>query len=297
MLVSAPVEELLRLLDLVRRELGAVDVRAELGGRAPDDPHTLFTELVPGWRVVARFDEAPTRDMAEKLDALVAPFEEVAGRIEIPRVGLAAAKQRELDEQLDALAERTGARAALVFDERSPVLWGCSAPRATAWDLDAMERARLLAKDVAAKGLDPARWLAEGRVPSEDTLREAGVDETVAQRWGHRFNRLAGVAPSWGRAEWQEALQIATAVGAARAQCRGGQAPDRVAEHADAWGVFARGFAQIYLLALVYDGAYSELHAEGPAVRALPHIETLVLALPPVDPPPRSAKVIPLRRG
>ena len=111
MLVSAPVEELLRLLDLVRRELGAVDVRAELGGRAPDDPHTLFTELVPGWRVVARFDEAPTRDMAEKLDALVAPFEEVAGRIEIPRVGLAAAKQRELDEQLDALAERTGARA------------------------------------------------------------------------------------------------------------------------------------------------------------------------------------------
>lgn len=297
MIVSAPVDELLRLLELIRRELGAADVRAELGGQAPDDPSALSTELAPGWRVVALFDAPPADDAAAKLEALVEPFEEVVGQIEIPKVGLGAAKQRELDEELDALAERTGARAAVVFDERSPVLWGCSAPRAAGWDLDAMERARLLARDVAAAGLDPARWLAEGHVPSDETLKAAGIDETVAQRWGHRFTRLAGVAPRWGRAEWQEALQIATAVSAARARCKGGRAPDRVADHDEDWGLFARGFAQIYLLALVYDGPYSELHAEGPAVRALPHIETLVLALPPVEPPPRGAKVIPLRRG
>lgn len=292
------MDELLRLLDVVKRELGADDVRAEIGGRDPVEPHLVWGRLGHGWRVVAVFDRAPADagDKRKRLAALLTPFDEVAQQVAAPRSGaLAAAKQMELDEELDALAERAGARAALVFDERSPVLWGSSAPRAPGWDLDAMDRVRHLARDLQPAEIDPAEWLA-GHAPTPATLRAAGIDETMVQRWSHRVQRLADLEPEWTAPDWREAIQIAVAVAAARAQCRGGRAPERVAEHADAWGVFAKGFAQIYLLALVYDGPYSELHAEGPVVRALPHIETLVLSLPPVEPPPRGAKVIALRR-
>ena len=294
------MDELLKLLDIVKRELSADDARVELGGREPTGDRVTWAPLTPGWRVVASFDVAPPdlEKKRERLTLLVSPFGDATSRIEEPSAGggVADAKSTELDEELDQLAERAGARAAVVFDERSPVLWGCSTARARGWDLDAMERVRPLAKDVRAAGLDPARWIAEG-APSEAELAAAGVDETTAQRWSHRFSRLAELAPEWHAGEWHEAMQIAFGIGAARAECRGGRAPDRVAAHTDDWGVFAKGFAQIYLLALVYDGAYSELHAEGPLVRALPHIETLVLSLPPVEPPPRGAKVIALKRG
>ncbi len=290
------MDELRKLLEVVRRDLSAADVRAEIGGRDPEDPRLVWAPLAPGWRVVAVFDAVPEDPDAlrERLEALVRPFESAASHAEIPSGGLGAAKQRAVDEELDALAERSGARAAMVFDERSPVLWGSSSQRANGWDIDAMERARDLASEIAASGLDPAHWLAEG-APEEHELREAGVDETVAQRWSHRLHRLSELAPDWRTADWQEALQIATAVTAARAECRGGRAPERVSADDEEWGVFARGFAQIYLCALVYDGAFSELHAEGALVRSLPHVETLVLALPPVDPPPKAAKVIRIR--
>lgn len=291
------MDDLRKLIDLVRRELGADDARAEVGGKDPEDARVLWAQLPNGWRIVALFDEPPeSRDKRQaRLDALVASFGEVAERVETPNGGLGPAKQRALDEELDVLAERAGARAAVVIDERSPVLWGSSSPRARGWDLEMMERARALAAEAAAQGIDAIRWLAEGP-PDPQALALAGVDETVAQRWTHRFHRLTTLAPEWRGGEWREALQIATAIGAARAECRGGRAPERVSQRGDDWGVFARSFAQIYLVALVYDGPFSELHAEGPLVRALPHIETLVLALPPVDPPPRAATVIRLPR-
>ena len=290
------MDELRKLLEVVRRDLSAADVRAEIGGRDPEDPRLVWAPLAPGWRVVAVFDAVPEDPDAlrERLEALVRPFESAASHAEIPSGGLGAAKQRAVDEELDALAERSGARAAMVFDERSPVLWGSSSQRANGWDIDAMERARDLASEMPPRASIRHDWLAEG-APEEHELREAGVDETVAQRWSHRLHRLSELAPDWRTADWQEALQIATAVTAARAECRGGRAPERVSADDDEWGVFARGFAQIYLCALVYDGAFSELHAEGALVRSLPHVETLVLALPPVDPPPKAAKVIRIR--
>lgn len=291
------MDELRRLLDVVRRDLDAADARAEVGGREPEDDRLVWAALGNGWRVVAVYDEPPgDRDAKkERLIALIRPFEELTARVDVPGEAFGPARQRALDEELDALSERAGARAAVVFDERSPVLWGSSVPRAPGWDVDAMERARTLAAEVARAGIDPAHWLAEG-APDEKELEELGVDATVAQRWSHRIHRLSDLAPEWRVSDWREALQVAKAVVAARAECRGGRAPERVSAHDEDFGVFARGFAQIYLCALVYDGAFSELHAEGSLVRALPHVEALVLALPPVDPPPKAAKVIPLRR-
>lgn len=292
------MDELLRLLALVKRELDADDARAELGGRDPSDATLIWAPMGDAWRVVAVFDEPPVeRDKKEaRLRTLLAPFSSHERLSEPPPAAVGERHRLELDEELDRLAERTGARAALVVDERSPVVWGSSAPRADGWDLDTMEYTVQLAEEVLPFGVDPARWLAEG-APSADVLEEAGVDETMGQRWSHRFRRVTSIAPEWSAAEWHDALQIAIAIGEARKECSGGRAPDRVAAHGDSWGVFGKGFAQIYLLALVFDGTYSELHAEGPLVRALPHIETLVLALPPVDPPPRRAKVIAFRRS
>lgn len=291
------MDELIRLIGLVERELGADDARAELGGREPTGENVVWAPMGEGWRVVAVFDVPPTDRGAkeEKLRALLEPFTGLAERARALVHPAMEKKRRELDEELDRLSERAGARTALVVDEGSPIVWGGSYLRAHGWDLDAMEIARALAGTAADAGIDAAAWLATG-APGKEVLEAAGLDETVAQRWDHRFERLHRLVPEWSREDWSDALQIATAVGEARRHCRGGRAPDRVAEHAADWGVFARGFARIYLLVLVFDGAYSELHAEGPVVRALPHLESLVLALPPVEPTPRGAKVIAFRR-
>ena len=56
----------------------------------------------------------------------------------------------------------------------------------------------------------------------------------------------------------------------------------------------ARAFASIYVLMLVFKGTYSELHAEAALLHALPVIERLVLALPPVEPPPKGGRVVKL---
>jgi hypothetical protein len=55
-------------------------------------------------------------------------------------------------------------------------------------------------------------------------------------------------------------------------------------------------FSSIYLLCLVFDGDFDELRAERAAHDALPRIERLVLALPPLDPDPQpTGSVIALR--
>jgi hypothetical protein len=48
----------------------------------------------------------------------------------------------------------------------------------------------------------------------------------------------------------------------------------------------AHSFAGIYVLVLVYDAPFDEIRAERAVIDSLPRIERLVLALPPLDPPP-----------
>jgi hypothetical protein len=56
-------------------------------------------------------------------------------------------------------------------------------------------------------------------------------------------------------------------------------------------------FAGIYLLVVVFDGAFDELRAERAILEALPRVERLVLALPPLDPSPSTgAGVVAMRR-
>ncbi len=60
--------------------------------------------------------------------------------------------------------------------------------------------------------------------------------------------------------------------------------------------LIAHSFAGIYLLVMVFDGPFDELRGERAILDALPRVERLVLALPPLDPPPPHAGVMSLRR-
>jgi hypothetical protein len=51
-------------------------------------------------------------------------------------------------------------------------------------------------------------------------------------------------------------------------------------------GLVAHSFAGIYILVVVYEGAFDELRAERSIAEARPRIERLVAALPPLDPTP-----------
>lgn len=79
------------------------------------------------------------------------------------------------------------------------------------------------------------------------------------------------------------------------ARKRGGRS--RFIINSDEFGVLARGFGDIYLLVLVFDGPFDELAAERLTYAILPRIEELVLALPDYDPDPDpGGKVVALRR-
>lgn len=286
------MNELLKLLGLVRRELGAVDVRAEVGGQPPEDPHLVWVPLEGGFRVVAVLARPPAdrRALIERLQALVAPFPDVIDSVTPPPTSMAIAQQLELDQELANLAQRATGLCAVVVDERSPMVWGTSRGSMEGWDIHAMEDLVGLKRSLGQHQLSAEEWLSPGpeEVPED-------IDETQIQRWLHRAQRLAALAPTWTGQDWQTALKTAEAVLMARAACSGGRAPDRFAKHRSEIGVFAKGFAQIYMVVIAFEGPYSELHAEGPLVRHLPVIERLVLALPPVEPPPRRAKVIQFR--
>ena len=60
----------------------------------------------------------------------------------------------------------------------------------------------------------------------------------------------------------------------------------------DALECLARPFAGLYIVALAFDTEISEPVALGALLHAMPMIERLVLALPPVDPPPGGAKIV-----
>ncbi len=60
----------------------------------------------------------------------------------------------------------------------------------------------------------------------------------------------------------------------------------RYQSQADDSSLVAHSFAGIYILVLVYEGAFDELRAERSLAEARPRIERLVAALPPLDPTP-----------
>lgn len=177
---------LLRFLELARRDLGAEDTRAVIGGRPPRDPRIISAAVEPDFRIEAELAQAPDdpAPLVQRLEALIASFFVLASgraqRASIERAGEAWASRR-LDTALADLAERAGAVAALVMDGQSPVLWGLSLPREALPDVEA-------ATDIASKPLDEkapfgrACWLAASAV-REVRARSGESDDALPRRF------------------------------------------------------------------------------------------------------------------
>jgi len=281
---------LLRFLDLLRQELGADDARAEVGGRRPDDARLLWSELPGGWRLVVVFDTPPEDRKAkqEHLQRLVEGFSQSAtdGSLPFPSDLVVDSAFRRLDAALEALRTRTGGVAAMVVDLRSPVLWGSSEPQRHAGDVEhLMELGGVL---IAAReaGLDLDTLLSLDPSDLGTRLRDLGIDADGAGALGRTLD-----------AQHDSSLRrhLLAALAVARARAEANARSPRWAHHEPQFGYFIRSFANIYLLVVVFEGAFSELHVESTVLHALPAIERLLLSLPPLDPKPRGARVIKLR--
>ena len=278
-------QPLLRFLELVRKELGSDDARIELGLRAPPD-RAIAADVGRGFRVVACFDgDAPDpAPLRARLESLVASFAGTLAALELPVAQSPDGHGGgELADALELLAHRARAETALVIDHASPEIWGSSEP-----GRDAIGRVgdMLLVARVAER-LEAASLSLLDAVALEDSalraqLADAGLEASAVAALSHAVGDVAELDQ---RTLGGRQVRAARAVAAARERAEG------------AWPhVFVRAFATIYRLVLVFEGPFSELHAEGAAIRALPVIERLVTSLPPRDPVATGAKVAVLRR-
>lgn len=237
-----------RLIALVRRELGADDVRVlEPDDALPDG--ALVAALANGRRVMATF-AANIDDREAKQRRLEMLAESFAESFRSSSASRAPAAQS-LHTELEGLAKRSGANDALVIDAQSPVVWGAAEDEEAA--------PHLLARDNVIS-LDAHR-------PSGERLSTANEPE-----------RPRDTPASTRAVDAVRALpEIATLH-------RGGHLHQTFTEEGFGW--LAKSFAGIYVIVLVFDGAFEELRAERALALSLPIIERLVTALPPLDPQP-----------
>ncbi len=288
------MDDLLRFLDLVRRELDCQDAHFEFGGEAPRESDRICASVQGGWRVVARFDdlaEADRKLRTDKLASLVAAFSGVGSELQIrsPRFRRPSASQ-ELDDALALLAEKADALRAVVIDEDSPVLWGSSESPPGPEDVETAMWIGELADSAAAAGLN----MVELVQLDPEQLREQ-VKGVEPRKLRERLLRKLPVVRELGSQRDPEAWNAHIASCRAIAAVR--RAPENHEAIEDDLGWLARDFAGIYHAILVYDGPFSEIGAARMMLRALPAIEKLVLSLPPIDPTPKGARVLQFRRG
>jgi hypothetical protein len=282
----------LRLLELVRKELSADDARVELGGRDPVDPRCIFSVLQDGSRLVVVFD-APPADREEKrarLETLVESFGQSLNEGSVPPPPLPPldAGFRRLDAALEALRARTGGVGAVIVDLHSPVLWGSAEPQRHTDDASVLIELGDALRAVLRAGLDVDAVLALGPDELKAQLRNFGVDPDRIGPLGRALEQ-----------QTDESLvrhRLLTCLAVARARREAHPTPEpRWAHHEPQFGYIVRSFANIYLLIVVFEGAFSELHVESALLHALPSIERMLLSLPPIDPSP-GGRVIRLRR-
>lgn len=264
------MDDLLRLLELVCRELEAEDAYVRLGGRSDDEPpEVLAHELRPGCRLVVRLAEPPTRPeqtaarLAELAEAFTGTVEHAVESLE-GVFGRASGGQHVLTQTLADLRDATGAAVALVIDRQSPVIWGCSDP------------------GLGLRDRPVARVLAGALGEPEDS-------GSTALGLARRALQAAERMQTGGAAKLAATIRTLVALDEAF------EAPARLPE-GDEPGLASKGFGGIYRVALVFTRPFSPLRVEGVLRRALPIIERHVLELPPLDPEPKGGRVLPLRR-
>lgn len=290
-----PLQE---FLTIVRRDLGTDDARIQRvddAKVATDSPGVYVRDLPSDHRLVIRFSPIPDDVEARlrRLDMLLSSFEvmlseklgspNAAAHVQASR----AVPAESLHEELAALAMRSGAIDALVIDAHSPVVWGAAVEEpskegdseqdkvpergASVLSLE-LERARRKSAHLADRKSAPG-WV-EPPIPA-DAMPHTPVRESLSAR---ALERVRGLP---------EMMTLP----------KGGHLRTSVNE-AD-FGYVAHSFAGIYVLILVFREAESidELRVKRAIVHALPVIERLVLALPPLDPVPMAGvAAMPRRR-
>lgn len=252
----------------------------------PFAPNVAHDRLPDGRTVLVTFENAPDdiEALRRRLSILVTTFAESlsdpAGekfRAARPPVSTS------LFDELKALASRAQALDVVVIDADSPILWGS-----------------------ARKGVLPARAgvpladVSAPRLVRDDGSAPELVDASAAAAGPNGHAAVANAEDEGDEAAVQYAV---TAVRALAGFAGGGNVhKGRPLRHAEVdlekhTGYLVLSFSGIYLLVLVYRGTFDELRAERAAQEALPRIERLVLALPPLDPEPQPAgQVVSLRR-
>jgi hypothetical protein len=243
-----------RFLALVRRELGADDVRVlEAEQEGGTDPCELQCRMADGRGVGARFLVAPADREAKqrRLEMLVGTFDSVVRDSSQPRRSRPPVELC-LRDELSALCARAAALNAIVIDANSPVEWGAARPQ------EAIPLGpRAPATSAAAEGEDSPRPEPDAAVASRRALHAVrSLPDLAELRRGKHLHHL-----------------------------------DRTGETS----LLAHSFAGIYVLVVVFGAPFDELRAERAIFEALPRIERLVLALPPLDPAPNKG-VMALRR-
>lgn len=288
-----------RLVALVRRELGAADVRV-LGPTetAPDATNALVARLEDGRAVVAVFETPPPdgEALTRRLTILVATFAESLADAERSRPSRSPIGST-LHDELRALSQRARARDVLVIDTESPVVWGSAElgvqPRKASFDdaLRDVSHPRLVHvdSDIALPELESSAQIVDSRGDDESATSDDDGEDQAAD--------LSPVsASSEARRLATRALRMLRAM-PERLTSPKGKPARHVIREADL-GCVAITFSGIYVLVLVFDGEFDELRAERAAQEALPRVERLVLALPPLDPDPQPmGQVVSLRRA
>ncbi len=272
-MTTSPIEE---LLSLVRRDLGAEEAHVlEPGEEPPSSPSTMAAPLPRGRTLVASFGAPPSdREARERrLGMLAESFRSIIEQGAHSRPP--AAPARSLHEELVAVARRAGAVDALVIDAHSPIVWGAS-------DDDASLEHLSPENDVELSGA----WRGEDG-PTDATAHLAEVAHAEAA--GHQPLALAH------RSTTVRALEAVRALPELDSLPRGGHMHHTAS--GDDFGYVAHSFAGIYVLVLAFEGRFDELRAKRAVTHALPAIENLVLALPPLEPGPPIGGAMVVRRG
>lgn len=272
-----------RFVTLVRRELGATDVRV-VGADDPEPgPAVVSARLHDGRRVDVAV-EGDRASLLRRLQMLVSAFESALVESTEPEEQRRRPPSISLQEELRALATRAGALDAIVIDAHSPIVWAS----AHGW---------ALRPAVTEQVRQAIELLQQSRRDLIDALR-AEMDEEE-----HPIANDAGTTPPPARAASREvephalsrrALDEVRALPTLPSLRRGAHLAHLVRD--DAFGWLARSFAGIYVLVVVFDHLFDELRAERSVRDSLPRVEGLVLALPPLDPEPApQAGVVALR--
>ncbi len=299
-----------RFITLAKRELQADDVRLlALGEATPEADNVLVSRLGDGRHVVASFASPPKdREALERrLSMLASTFAEALAAPPTEKHRARPPVATSLHEELKALALRARALDVVVIDTDSPVVWGCASqparPRA---------RSELLLRDVSDRELsaqadddsgplqdisvDVEDRSAEDRYENVDASVPSATSVTSVTNLADRRRdsqpiptESARIVSEYAEEPTAEAEMTRRAIALVRGlPALDGLHKGRHLRHVErsTSHLLALSFSGIYILCLVFEGDFDELRAERAAADALPRIERLVLALPPLDPGP-----------